>query len=487
MASLTMDHQLPRPFRYSRLSDEQFQKIHAACLEILERIGVRVYLPEAIDLLKKAGARVDGGNLVHLPAHLVEEALNTAPKQVTLYNRRGEPVMPLEGDRCFFGPGSDCLNIIDHHTGERRKPVMQDVIEGIRLCDALPEIDFVMSMFLPSDVDQTIADTYQAEVMLINTVKPIILVSYGVGGLVDAIEMAEAVVGGADALRQKPLLTCYINVVSGAVHNEECLQKLLYLAGKGLPSVYIPGSNAGVTSPITMAGAVALDMAGGLMGLVLSQLKHPGAPYILSAMDPAALDMRTFVSPYAYAERGIIRSVSQRYGLPTFSLSGCTDSKLVDQQAAAEAALTLMAEILMGGNIVHDLGYLESGLTFSLVQLAICDQMVNWIKAFFSPVEVNDETLALDVVTQVGPGGQYLKHKHTRQHFRQHWYPDLFERGNYADWAQKGGQTLAERAAVRVQKLLDEHQPESLSHSVKARLHEIVIRAEARRGGALDQ
>ncbi len=478
MTLQAIDHKLPRPYRYSRLTDEQFQLVHAASLEILERIGVRVDLGEALELLKHAGARVED-NLVRLPPRLVEQALQTAPKQVTLFNRHGEPVMPLDGDRCFFGPGSDCLNIIDHRTGERRKPVMQDVVEGMILCDALPNIDFVMSMFLPADVDQTIADTYQAEVMLSHTTKPIILVSYGASGLRNAVEMAEVVVGGPEALRAHPLLTCYINVVSGAVHNEECLQKLLYLAEKGLPSIYIPGSNAGVTSPISMPGAVALDMAGGLLGLVLSQLKREGTPYILSAMDPAALDMRTSVSPYAYAERGIIRSVSQRYGLPTFSLSGCSDSKVVDQQAAAEAALTMMAEVLMGGNIVHDLGYLESGLTFSFAQLAICDQMANWVKAFFSPVEVNDETLALNVITEVGPGGQYLKHKHTRAHFREHWYPDLFERGNYTDWAQKGSQTLGERAATRVQKILDEHHPQPLPDAVRARLRQIVQQAAA--------
>ncbi len=478
MTLQAIDHQLPRPYRYSRLTDEQFQLVHAASLEILERIGVRVDLGEALDLLKHAGARVED-NLVRLPPRLVEQALQTAPKQVTLFNRHGEPVMPLDGDRCFFGPGSDCLNIIDHRTGERRKPVMQDVVEGMILCDALPNIDFVMSMFLPANVDQTIADTYQAEVMLSHTTKPIILVSYGASGLRNAVEMAEVVAGGPEALRAHPLLTCYINVVSGAVHNEECLQKLLYLAEKGLPSIYIPGSNAGVTSPISMPGAVALDMAGGLLGLVLSQLKREGTPYILSAMDPAALDMRTSVSPYAYAERGIIRSVSQRYGLPTFALSGCSDSKVVDQQAAAEAALTMMAEVLMGGNIVHDLGYLESGLTFSFAQLAICDQMASWVKAFFSPVEVNDETLALNVITEVGPGGQYLKHKHTRAHFREHWYPDLFERGNYTDWAQKGSQTLGERAATRVQKILDEHHPQPLPDAVRARLRQIVQQAAA--------
>lgn len=461
----------------TRLSDEQFEKMHAASLEILECIGVRLHLQEAIDLLKKAGARVEG-DLVFVPHTLVEKALAAAPKQVTLHDRHGNPVMPLGGNRCFFGPGSDCLNIIDHRSGERRRPVMQDVIEGVTLCDALPNIDFVMSLLLPSDVDQAIADTYQMEAMLSYTTKPILYVSYEVRGLVDAVEMAETVVGGEAALREKPILTCYINVVSGAVHNEAGLRKLLYLSGKGLPTLYIPGSNAGVTSPMTMAGAVALDMAGGLLGLVLAQLNREGAPFIVSAMDPAALDMKTMVSPYAYPERGIIRAMSQRYDLPTLALAGGSDSKLPDQQAAAEAALTMLADVLLGGNIVHDLGYLESGLTYSFAQLAVCDQIVSWIKAFTSEIEISDETLAVDEIAAVGPGGNYLATKHTKKHFRETWYPELFERGTCADWVQKGSKTLIERASERVQKILAEHQPEPLPEDVKARLREIVKRAE---------
>jgi len=462
----------------TRLSDDQVQRIHSASLEILERIGVRLYLPEAINLLKKAGAMVTDGNLVHVPPKLVERALATVPKEVILHDRHGEPVMLLGGGRCFFGPGSDCLNIIDHRSGKRRRPVMQDVIDGVTLCDALSNIDFVMSMLLPTDVDQTLADTYQMEAMLSYTTKPIIYVSYEVQGLVNAVEMAEVVSGGAEALRQKPTLTCYINVVSGAVHNAEGLKKLLFLSGKGLPSLYIPGSNAGVTSPMTMAGAIALDNAGMLVGLVLTQLNREGTPFIISAMDPASLDMRTMVSPYAYPERGLICSVSQRYGLPTLALAGATDSKVVDQQAAAEAALTMLADVLMGGNIIHDLGYLESGLTYSFVQLAICDQMVDWIKAFFRGIEVNDETLALDVIASVGPSGSYLGTKHTRKHFKETWYPDLFERGIYADWQQKGSMSLAERAGERVQKILDDHQPEPLPSDIQAKLREIVQGAE---------
>lgn len=462
---------------FNRLSVAQAERIHAASLEILEGIGIQLHLTEAVELLCKAGARRIDSNQVCIPPRLVEWALAAAPKEVSLYNRHGERAIVLKDGQCYYGPGSDCLNIIDHRTNERRKPVLNDVIEGVRLCDALPHIDFVMSMVLPVDVSQALADIYQMEAMLSNTLKPVVYVSYEASGLVTAVEMAEAVVGGEEALRRKPILTCYINVISGAVHNDVGLEKLLFLASKGLPALYIPGSNAGVTSPMTLAGALALDLAGGLAGLVLAQLKREGTPYIMSAMDPAALDMRTMVSPYAYAERGFIRSLAQFYGLPSFSLAGGSDSKLVDQQAAAEAALSLLADSLMGGNLIHDLGYLESGLTYSLAQLVICHEMVSWIKGYLKPLEVSDETLALDVIAQVGPHGQYLKTEHTLQHFRDHWYPTLFERGNFDQWRQKGSLSLGERAARQVEKLLQSHTPEPLPPEVQRRLKQIVAQA----------
>ncbi len=460
----------------THLTDEQAQKIHAASLEILEGIGVRLHLQEAIDLLEKAGAKVTDGNLVHVPHQLVERALSTVPKEVTLYDRLGNSVMPLGKERCFFGPGSDCLNIIDHRTGERRKPVLKDVIDGTKICDALPNIDFVMSMVLPTDVDKALADTYQIEAIFNHTTKPVIVVSYETEALEDAVEMAEVIIGGPEALRQKPILTCYINVVSGRVHNAEPLQKLLYLSGKGLPALYIPASNAGVYSPMTQAGAVAFDNAGVLLGIVVSQLNREGAPMIISAMDPASLDMRTMVSPYAYPEKGFMRSVVQRYGVPSFALAGGSDSKVVDQQAAAEAALTILADVLMGGNIIHDLGYLESGLTYSFAQLAICDQIVDWVKAFFKGIEVNDETLALDEVASLDVNDTFLKTKHTRKHYKDSWYPGLFERGNYPDWERKGSKSLAERATERVQEILDNHQPELLPEDIQMQLRKVVER-----------
>lgn len=467
--------------RFSRLTTQQCEQLHHASLIILERTGVRLFEPEAVDLVRKAGASISDGNRARFPARLVERALATAPRQVTLHDRNGQATLRLTGGNVYFGPGSDCLNVIDHRTGERRRPVLRDVIEGVAVCDALSHIDFVMSMCLPSDVDQRLADRFQMEAMLHHTTKPIVVVTYEQSGLFDAIEMAEAVAGGPDALCAKPFIACYINVTTGLLHNQDALQKLLFLADKGLPALYIPVTSGGTTGPVTMAGNVALSNAGALAGLVISQLKREGAPVIVPGFGGDALDLRTMVDPYAGPDhRGMAASLAHYYGLPMFSLAGGSDAKVVDQQAALEAALTLMVDALSGGHLIHDLGYLESGLTFSLAQLAICEEIVAWIKPFLREVDISDETLALDLIDRIGPDGQYLDTDHTRRHFRERWYPNLIERFNHSAWRKQGGQTLAERAADKVNTILATHTPQPLSADAAQAVHAIVERAQQR-------
>jgi len=462
-----------------RLSPEQCQKLHNASLEILARTGVRLYHQEAVELLKKAGASVSEGNRVRIPSGLVEKAFSTVPKQITLHDRHGEPTLFLEDYRCYYGPGSDCLNIIDHRTGERRKPVLQDVVEAITVCDALPHIDFVMSMFLPSDVEAMVSDRLQMEVMLKTTTKPIVFVTNEFSGCVDAVEMAEAVAGGAEALQSRPFVACYINVTTGLIHNEDALQKLLFMAEKGLPAMYVPIVIGGLSGPVTPPGSMALINVGMLVGLVLSQLKREGAPFIVPGWGSEGLDMKTLVSPYCSPNpRGLAHAMAHYYNLPSFGLGGCSESKQVDQQAAAEAALTLMAETLGGANLIHDLGYLESGLTGSLAQLVLCDEIVGWVKHFVAPVEVSDETLALDLIDEIGPDGQFLDTEHTMAHFREHWYPTVFDRHNYDRWQAAGCKSLAEQAAERVSKILAEHQPEPLPEDIARKVKAIVQRAE---------
>ncbi len=465
-------------FGFPRLTEEQCRRMHEAALDILERIGARLDLKDAVALLKSAGARVTDDNLVHIPSSLVERALSMAPKRVILYDRHGHPVMPVEGHRCFYGPGSDCLNIIDHRDGTRREPRLKDIEDGVTLCDSLSNIDFVMSMVLPRDVDTALADRFQMEAMLSFTTKPIVYVTYELGGCLDAVEMAETVAGGAEALQKKPMAACYINVVSGLRHNKEALEKLLFLASKNLPLLYIPASTAGLTSPVTPAGSVVLDYAGVLVGLVLTQFKREGAPVIVTGMPPGGtFDMRTLVTSYCEPERTIAQAVSHFYGLPMFSIAGASESKAVDLQAAAEAALSLVVESLAGGNIIHDLGYLESGLTFSFIQLALCDEIVSWIKGFMKGFEVSDETLALDVIAEMGPDGQYLGTGHTKKHYRERWYPGLFERADYGTWLKKGGRISPNGPRDKIEKILSEHKPVLLPPDIKGRLQEIVHRA----------
>ncbi len=466
--------------RYDRLTPADCARLHDASLSILERTGVRLHDEEAVARLHGAGARVGDDGRVFLPGSLVEWALSVAPREVTLHRRGGEPAIALEGDNVWFGPGSDCLHVLDHRTGGRRAATLQDVRDGLTLVDALPNMDFGMSMFLPSDVDPAMADRHQVAIMLERTTKPLVVVTYDVEAMLDAIEMAEAVAGGADALRERPTIALYINVTRGLVHNGDSLRKLLILAERGLPALWIPVTSGGTTGPVTMAGNVALNNAGVLVGIVLAQLVREGTPIVIPGFGGDALDLRTMVDPYAEPDhRGMVPSLAHHYDLPMFSLAGGSDSKTVDQQAATDAALTMLVDALAGGHLIHDSGYLESGLTGSLAQLAICDEIAAWIRAAIGPVEITDETLALDLIDRLGPDGSFLEADHTIAHYRERWYPTLIDRLSHSAWQARGGTTLAERAAARVDRILADHRPPPLPDDATRTIAAILDRAAA--------
>ena len=465
--------------QFRKLSGDQVERIHNASLEILDRTGVCLYEPEALDLLKKAGVVVSEENRVRIPPGLVEWALSVAPKRVVLCDRSGLRVMPLERNNVFFGPGSDCPNVLDHRTGERRPGTVQDIVEGIRVCDALPNMDFLMSICIASDVEQQVADRHQMRAMLMNSTKPILFVTTGFEGCVDAVEMAQIVAGGEKELRRNPICACYINVTSSLRHNAEALQKLLFMAERGLPTTYTPVVLRGINGPVTAAGAMALANAGELAGLVLAQLKREGSPVILTGGVNDMLDMRTMRDVYAAPEnRVMLVELAHYYGLPIFGLAGASDAKLPDEQAAAEAAFSLILETLCGAQMVHDVGYLEGGMCNSLEQMVICDELIHYVKRFMQGLEVSEETLALDVIDEIGPHGDFLGTEHTKRHYREDWYPSLFDRNSFESWAAAGGKTLRQRASERVEEILAEHEPEPLPPDVQRRIDEVVSRAK---------
>lgn len=465
--------------RYARMGHKECEKIHLASIEILERIGIDVHDEVARELLVNRGAKADGIR-VRIPGYMVSKALSTTPKQITLYNRHGRVAMRAGGYNSYFGGGSDCLNILDHHTGERRKPVLEDVVQAVQLMDALPEIDFVMSAFLPEDVDARIYDRYQMEVMLNNTTKPIVFVTPDFEGCVAAVEMCEAVAGSVDAFQHKPFATCYINVTSGLVANEEALRKCMYLAEKGLPQLYIPLNAGGVNSPVTTAGCMASMNTGTLLGIVLAQLVCEGSPVAVPGWNGGPYNLQTMVGNYVLAdEQGVPTSMGKYYDLPVFGLGGSTDSKVLDQQSGFEVTLSLMTSLLHGANIIHDIGFMDSGMQGSLQILAISNDILGFLRAATRGVEVTDETLALDVIEELGPTGSYLDHEHTLRHYRDPFYSKLADKNQYSIWMKRGGTTMEARAAEQVDSILENYRLEPLSEDAQQEIKAIVEREQA--------
>jgi trimethylamine--corrinoid protein Co-methyltransferase len=464
------------------LSDDQKKQVHQATLELLRRTGVRVVAPEVRELLDKAGCWLDSDR-VRIPPHLIEWAIRTAPSRVVMCDRDGNAAMFLEGRKGYYGTGSDTLFVLDAYTGERRRAVLADVANVARLVDALSNIDFLMCMGIASDVTDTISDLYHFRTMVSNTVKPIVYTAWSRENLEDIVEMAEAVAGGAEALRRSPFCALYSEPISPLTHAKESCEKLLYIAGKGLPVVYTPGMQIGGTAPVTVAGALLQANAEQLSGLLICQLVREGTP-VIGAGGILFMDMSQGCISYAAPEfmlaMAALSEMCHYYDLPIFAFAGCSDAKNFDQQAAAEGSLSMLITALSGGNLIHDVGYIESGLTASYEMLVAMDEIAGLVKRFMRGVEITEETLALEVIDEVGPGGHFVDRGHTFRHFRQNWFPRLLDRATRKNWEAGGQLTLGDRAAARVREILERHEPAPLDEATAARLEAIIQRAEDR-------
>ncbi|MGD8735824.1 MAG: trimethylamine methyltransferase family protein [Anaerolineae bacterium] len=464
---------------YARMGRQEAKAIHAASLEILDRVGIDVHDEGARQLLVKGGAQADGIR-VRMPEFMVTRALAVTPRRLTLYDRQGRVAIRAGGYRTYYGGGSDCLNVLDHRSGERRPGTLQDVREATIVQDALDEVDFVMSMFLPSDVDSQIYDRYQMDVMLNHTTKPIVFVTPDFEGCVAAVEMCEAVAGSAQAFQRRPFATCYINVTSGLIANAEALQKCMFLAEKGLPLLYIPLNAGGVNSPVTTAGCMAAMNAGTLLGIVLAQLVREGTPVAVPGWNGGPYNLKTMVGNYVLAdEQGVPTEMGKFYDLPVFGLGGSTDAKVLDQQCGMEVTLSLMTALLHGANIVHDVGFMDAGLQGSLQLQVIANDTIGFLRAATAGVPVDQESLALDVIDELGPTGDYLTHAHTMRHYKEPFYSQLADKGTYSQWQSRGATTMEARAAKEVDRILENHQPEPLPVDVQRDLKTILERQQA--------
>jgi len=466
--------------QFAVLSEGELQKLHYGALEVLRRTGVRFHHEAALEMLRSAGAFIADGNLVKFPARLVDEALASVPERVVMCDRDGEPAMHLEGQNVYFGTGSDCLNLLDPRTGKHRKFTRDDLVDGYHLCDALPHIDFVMSIGIPADVDPDLTYDAQMALMLEHTTKPIVFVTDNGESCRRAIEMAAAVAGGYEALREHQHILLYSEPSSPLQQSETAVEKLLLMAEYELPVVHSPGPLMGGTAPITIAGGLVMSLAEILSGLVVHQMANPGAPFVFGA-GLHHMDMKStqicYGGPEFQLTKAAIAELGRWYGMPTWGYAGCSDAKVMDEQAAAEATLSVMMAKLTGANLIHDVGYMESGLTTSYEMIVLTDELIEMTDSLMGGIEVSDDTLMLEELHNVGPGGHFLNTEATMARFRDFWYPDLMSREIRETWLDRGGTKLAQRLQEKVKTIITEHEPRPLEAQKKDQLQEILEEA----------
>lgn len=386
--------------------------------------------------------------------------------------------MLLEGDNVYFGPGSDNPTTIDLDTQQRRTSVLSDVERAARLADALPNIDFLMSFALASDVPSRAADACHFEAMIANSTKPITATAPDLGGLKAIYEIACAVSGGEAPFRQNPFFILYEQPHSPLKHADHSLEKLIFCTEKGIPVLYASTPSIGAASPVTLGGSFVLNMAEYLTALVLVQQVKKGATLVFGG-GPTTLDMRTTVYSYSAPETMLSlcvrKELGEYLGIPVFNAGGFSDSQIPDQQAALECATSLIYAALAGGNLIHDVGYLASGMTSSLEMLAICDEQIGQIKRFLRSFALDTETLAVDLIDEVGPEGDFLATDLTLNRFKEEiWSPTIIDRNIHERWAEAGSTTLRDRARERARELLTSHKPQCLPDDVRKDVRGIV-------------
>ena len=454
------------------LSKEQLDHIYDDALEVLERVGGEFHDPAAVNLLADAGAVVDSDRRrVRISSTMVTEALRQAPRRIVVCNRQGHRCLFLEGRNTYFGPGSDTPWTLDPISGERRPAVLEDVARAARVVDALPELDFSMSFGLASDVPERVSDVHHFAAMVQNTQKPLVVTAWDLDSLRHIHRMMEMVAGSAENLRARPFGVVFLMAISPLRFPRESLQKLMFCAENGIPCIWTSGCpTAGATSPIFPAGSLVVALAEFLAGLTVAQLTRPGAPIIVGSAF-GALDMATGLRPYAAPEQDFGHlgqaEVARYLKLPSWGNGGCTDANTLDEQATFEAGRKLMLSALAGNNIIHDLGYLDSGMTSSLELLTICNEMVSQVRRFLRGIPVSPETLAVDTIAAIGPGNHYLTHPDTKAHHRQQiWMPELISRKGYETWEAEGGLTLRQRARAKLLGIMKTHEPQPLPDEV---------------------
>jgi trimethylamine--corrinoid protein Co-methyltransferase len=460
----------------SLLSKADTEEIHGASIEILMNTGVMVKNVSALELLKKSGCAIDG-NIVRMPSSLVEELIKKTPSTFPLSTRGGETTYNVGGSKVIYNPGSAAIFFIDRETGKMRRSYSKDFKELVRLTDALEHIHAQSTAMVPADVPEIISDLFRLYIILGNSNKPIITGAFTKEGLIDMLNMLEAVVGDSEELRKFPRAIFDCCPSSPLMWSDVTCENLIDCAKHGIPAEIIPAPQMGATSPVSIAGTLVESNAEFLSGIVISQLVAPGAPVIYGG-SPSAFDMRHLTARLGAVEAVMTACASAEMGkfyeVPTHGYLGLSDSKSVDGQSSFESGMGILLGALTGVNIISGPGMQASENCQSLEKLVLDNEYCGAAYRLVQGIKVDEISLATDVISKVGPGGHFLAEKHTRQNLRNERFmpSDVLDRLSHDAWEKAGSKDATLRAREKANQILENHEPEPLSKDASQRLNE---------------
>ena len=468
---------------YKPLSDQSVEKVHQTAMRVMEEVGFEVNSEAALELFANAGAEVDRERrLVRLPQKLATELIQRAPSTVKLCGQEEEHDIVLGGNLVHAGTGGTALYIYEPNSGTRRQASLDDLKRIARLVDQLDNIHLFMLSTYPNELPVEQVDVNRFFAGLDNTAKHVMGGVYTPDGVRQVIHMAEMVAGSAEALRERPLvsmITCSISPMKMDAHYGDLV---VTIAETGIPLVCPAEPLCGATSPVTLAGNLLIQTVDSLMGVMLTQIVNPGTPVIFGSVATS-----TSLSDLGYLagsiEMGLINAagaqMAQYYRLPFYATGGMTDSKVLDAQCGYESALTGLLCALAGSNFIHDAaGLMEFAMTVCYEKLVIDNEILGMVMRAVEGIRVDDETLAFDLIKEVGPGGNFVTSRHTRRHMRgEHYQPLLSDRDSRQNWEAGGMKSAADRASEVVKRLLenrDHRLPDPVRSRILAEIPDVV-------------
>ena len=464
------------------LTSDQIAQIHDTSLRILKEVGIKVNHNEVLDLLGDSGAEVkEKEKIVYLSENLVMDSIKLATKEHVIYGRDSSKVARFGyGEQLFLSSGGQYALIDDD--GNRVTPKMKDTQSAIRLGDALEGIDIVGPLVLPSEIPTQVRDIHLYRELLKNTTKPCFTWIRNGKTAKYIIEIFKTLSGGEEELKNKPMVEAFVEPISPLQFSREGLEVLIGFAKVGLPVGFGPMAMTTATAPATLAGTITQENAEILAAITISQVLFPGLPVtywgIPHIMDPARGNI-SFGSPEQGLMAVAIAELAKSYGFPVGVNVGLTDSKLPDSQNGLERGMTLLLGALAGADIFGHMGIVGADQGANLTELVINNEMIGYLKRIMKGFDVNNETIAFEVIRRVGVGGRFLEDEHTLKHFRKElWFPSLFDRNNWELWKGKGGNSILERAIKKKEEILNEHKIEPLDRDTANQIDEIVKEAE---------